>query len=367
MTESIKVPKGLERVIVDQTGISSTDSEGHLIYRGYSATDLAEHASFEETAYLLINGKLPSSSQLTEFSRRVKETSKLTAQQEELVEFIGMKYPDNPIIDNLRTVISGIGLESKDENSQLLEMAAKMPSIISKLHYGPIQSPAAGNAESGYAATFYSMVTGKSDKSLSKYFEKLLILYMEHEFNASTFALRVTASTLAGPRPSFTSALATLKGPLHGGANSEILHYLLSIKSRDEAIRYVDSKLSRKEKIMGFGHRVYKEKDPRAEFVKGQIREIAKQNGMEQLLEFAEAIEERMWESKRIPANVDFYAAIYLYLLGIKEPFYLPIFAAARSFGWNAHYREQIADNKLIRPDSEYIGPKNLKFGHGKA
>jgi Citrate synthase len=306
MTESIKVPKGLERVIVDQTSISSTDSKGHLIYRGYSATDLAAHASFEQTAYLLINGKLPSSAQLTEFSKRLKEMSNLTTQQEALAEFIGTTYPDNPIIDNLRTVISGIKLESKDESSQLLEMAAKIPGIISKLYYGSAQSPAKGGAQSGYAATFYRMITGKSDISLSKHFEKLLILYMEHEFNASTFALRVTASTLAGPKPSFTSALATLKGPLHGGANSEILNYLLSVKSRDEAIKYVDSKLAKKEKIMGFGHRVYKDKDPRAEFVKGQIREVAKRNGMEKLLEFAEAIEERMWESKRIPANAGF-------------------------------------------------------------
>ena len=353
--KTIRVAKGLERVIVDDTAISSTDSKGNLVYRGYNATELAEKKSFEEVAYLIAYGKLPKKVELHEFSSQLIGLSRLDNSTIKLLKSMNGNVPK---LDMLRTVISGMSLEGNDEH-KALQMAARMPTLIA--YNGKAIKPMKSK-DANYAERFYHAITGIEDKNLAKYFEKLLILYTEHEFNASTFALMVTASTLAGPQAAFTSALATLKGPLHGGANSEVLKYLLKFKSKEDAIKFVDAKLKAKEKIMGFGHRVYKIKDPRAQFVKLQLRTLSKEKGMYALVEYAEAIEEEMWNLKRIPANVDFYAAIYMYLLGIDEKFYLPIFAAARSFGWIAHYTEQVSSNKLIRPDSNYIGPKGLKL-----
>ncbi|MEM0154623.1 MAG: citrate/2-methylcitrate synthase [Methanothrix sp.] len=355
-SKSVRVAKGLERVIVDDTAISSTDSAGNLIYRGYPAIELASKKSFEEVAYLVAYGKLPNKAELKEFTSKLLKLSKLNGHTKRLLDSIGKKTQK---MDMLRTAISGMELNG-DDNSKLIQMSASMPSLVtfndSKIKKGQ-------NTKSGksYSERFYYGITGRADKESARYLEKLLILYMEHEFNASTFSLRVTASTLAGPQAAFTSALGTLKGPLHGGANSEVLKYMLNFKSKDEAIKFVDKKLKAKEKIMGFGHRVYKIKDPRAQFVKAELDVLARKKGKEELLDYAKTIEERMWELKRIPANVDFYAAIYMYLLGIEERFYLPIFASARSFGWIAHYNEQVSSNKLIRPDSNYIGPKGLK------
>ncbi|MCL5007073.1 MAG: citrate/2-methylcitrate synthase [Candidatus Marsarchaeota archaeon] len=356
---TVRVAKGLERVIVDDTAISSTDSAGNLVYRGYLAVDLASKLSFEEVAYLVAYGKLPTKKELSDFSGKLLKMSSLDRGTERLLECIDKDYSP---IDMLRTVVSGMELFEKDDQSCMLEMAARMPTVITRFH-SKYKGRVHAKAEKGsYAERFYFEMTGKDDKKAAAYLEKLLILYMEHEFNASTFALRVTTSTLAGPQAAFTTALGTLKGPLHGGANSEVLRYMLSFKKKEDAIRFVDSKLKKKEKIMGFGHRVYKMKDPRAVFVRGQLKSLSKTKGMPQLLEYAEAIENRMWELKRIPANVDFYAALYMYLLGISEEFYLPIFAAARSFGWIAHYTEQVSNNKLIRPDSGYVGPRGLKL-----
>ncbi|MEM3841351.1 MAG: citrate/2-methylcitrate synthase [Candidatus Micrarchaeaceae archaeon] len=355
----VRVAKGLERVIVDDTSISATDSRGNLVYRGYLAVDIAEMLSFEEAAYIVAYGRRPSKAELSDFSRSLRTLSKLDKRTEMLLSVIDKDYSP---IDMLRTVVSGMELKGKDYQSDMLEMAARMPNVITHFHaaHRGVKHKKALNGS--YAERFYYEMTGKRDKEASRYLEKLLILYMEHEFNASTFALRVTASTLAGPQAAFTSALGTLKGPLHGGANTEVLKYMLKFKDKSEAIAFVDNKLKAHEKIMGFGHRVYKIKDPRAQFVKQQLRGLSEKTGMTKLLDYAETIEGRMWELKRIPANVDFYAALYMYMLGIKEEFYLPIFAAARSFGWIAHYTEQVQNNKLIRPDSNYVGPKNLKL-----
>ena len=357
--KAIRVAKGLERVVVDDTAISSTDSAGNLVYRGYLAVDIAEKLGFEEAAYIVAYGKRPGKGELSSFSRKLKTLSALDRKTEKLLSVIDESFSP---IDMLRTVVSGMELKGRDEQSMMLEMASRMPNVITHFH-----ASFSGNAHKkaprgNYAERFYYEMSGKYDKYASGYLEKLLILYMEHEFNASTFALRVTASTLAGPQAAFTSALGTLKGPLHGGANSEVLKYLLKFRSRDDAVAFVDRKLAAHQKIMGFGHRVYKIKDPRAQFVRAQLVSLSREKGMTHLLEYAEAIEERMWELKRIPANVDFYAALYMYMLGIREEFYLPIFAAARSFGWIAHYTEQVANNKLIRPDSNYVGKKGLRL-----
>jgi citrate synthase len=353
----IEVPKGLDKVIIDKTSIASTDSEGHLIYRGYKAVDLAEKASFEQTAYLVVYGHLPSSSDLGEFSEFLARNSGLDDNTEKIIQLLPK---DTLIIDLLRSIVSLMPIKETANDKILLDIAAKMPRISSDGYRLLRGMDVLKDIRGSYAERFYYLLTGRDDKIMAKYFEKILILYMEHEFNASTFALRVTASTLSDPRASVTSALAAIKGPLHGGANAEILNYILAMKSPEDGINFVDEKLAKKEKIMGFGHRIYKKMDPRAQFIKGPLKELAKLKNADMLYDISTAMEKRIWDDKKIPANLDFYAAIYMYLLGIDQAFYTPIFSAARSFGWAAHYIEQISDNKLIRPDSKYVGPVGL-------
>ncbi len=357
---AIEVPKGLAGVIVDSTAISSTDNEGNLIYRGYAATEIAEKLSYDQAAYLIVYSSIPTPEQLGLFSKFISDNSNIDSSTEKIIKLMpkGM-----PLIDILRSVVSMLPTKETENDRLLLSISAKMPRIISNSYRCQSGLRQLKDIKGNSAERFYYLLTGKKDKVLSRYFEKMLILYMEHEFNASTFALRVTASTLADPKAAVTSGLAAIKGPLHGGANAEILNYMLSMKSADEARSFIDQKLSKREKIMGFGHRIYKKMDPRAQFIKGQLKQLAKLKNSELLYEIAVAAEDEMWEKKQIPANLDFYAAIYMYLLGISEPFYTPIFAASRSFGWAAHYIEQVGNNKLIRPDSKYSGPTNLSVG----
>jgi citrate synthase len=356
MAENITVPKGLADVIVDETAIASTDSDGNLIYRGYVAEELAEKSTFEQVAYLIVYGHLPDRGELREFTSFLNSHENVTGTR----RIMRLLPKDVLTIDMLRTVVSLVPLAEKDNDRVLLEIAAKMPRIISDGYRLTRGMKPFGKIRGSYAEKFYHLLTGSVDKKDARLFEELLILYMEHEFNASTFALRVTASTLADPRAAVTAALAAIKGPLHGGANAEILGYLLSLKSKEEARKYVDRKLDKKELVMGFGHRIYKAKDPRAQYLKRRLKDLALEKGAGQLYEVAVAIEDEMWEKKNIPANMDFYAAICMYLLGIDGTFNTPIFAASRSFGWAAHYLEQVSGNKLIRPSSRYVGKTGL-------
>ncbi len=348
-------PKGLAGVVVDKTAIAITDSEGVLLYRGYRAIDLAEKAHFEDVAFLIVNGKLPSKSEKEAFIAKLKSGFGISEDINRVISILKEK----DMMRALRSLVSMYPYRSKDQDDLMLEMASKFPELISNAFRLSRGMQPLNPIEGTYAERVYYLLTGKNDPKKARYLEELMILYMEHEFNASTFALRVTASTLADPVSAFTTALATLKGPLHGGANAEILEFFDGFKDVQEAIEYVDTQLQRGEKVMGFGHRVYKRLDPRAQFVKMKLRELA---GDSKVVKIAEAIEQRMWEKKSIPANVDFFAALYMHLLGIQEDFYTPLFAASRVFGWCAHYKEQLSDNKLIRPDAQYVGPTGLKF-----
>ncbi len=342
-------PKGLEGVYVDTTEIATTDKTGNLVYRGYRVIDLAEKTSFENIAYLVVYGSMPDAEKSRGFSRFLRENAQVSEESRKIAEVLRGR----PVIDVLRTVVSSLKSEGMNTDA-LLSIAAKFPEII---HSAANRSPAGSKLPEAYPDRFYYLLTGKEDRNKSRLLEKILIMYMEHEFNASTFALRVTASTMADPVCAFTTALATLKGPLHGGANSAVLKFLLDIKNRDEVKKYVDSALEKKEKIMGFGHRVYKDKDPRAQYIKKILLENFRDNPA---VQNAVYMEEYIWSRKALAANVDFYGALYMYLLGIEEKFYLPIFAAARSFGWVAHYSEQISNNKLIRPLAHYVGKTDL-------
>lgn len=355
MTDFITVPKGLGNVVVDKTAIATTSNEGELLYRGYKAVELAEKKSFEDVAFLVVNGKLPT----TEESRRFKESLIRNWGVSPSVRKVMEIVREKNVMRNIRSMISLYPFESKDEHEIFLKMESVLPQLCSDSYSISRSEGYREPKGDGFSGRFYSLITGKVHEVNERMFQKLMILYMEHEFNASTFALRVTASTLADPVSAVTSALATLKGPLHGGANTEVLEYLADIKNKNDAMAYVDEKIETKGKIMGFGHRVYKTKDPRAQFVKNMLKEAAPDHD---LLLAAENVEEYLWEKKKLPANVDLYAAILMNYLGINEALYLPVFAASRIFGWNAHYFEQVADNKIIRPAAEYVGPEGLSL-----
>lgn len=353
--DEIKVPKGLANVIVDQTAIATTDASGNLLYRGYRTADLVDHSDFESAAYLIAYGNVPSKEEKASFCEKLAKFYGITPEVKEVISILKEK----DLMRSLRSLISLYPYESRDDHSLMIEMAAKMPELISLSYSLANGKVPLAPIEGTHTERFYHLITGKNDPQKAKYLGMLMILYMEHEFNASTFALRVTASTQADPISSFTTALATLKGPLHGGANAEILDFFKKFKGPEEAVKYVDEQIAKGEKVMGFGHRIYKRLDPRAQQVKAKLNEIA---GDSKVLKIAEAVENRMWEKKSVPANLDFYAAIYMDILGIPQDFYTPIFAASRVFGWIAHFNEQMVGNKIIRPSSEYTGPTGLKL-----
>ena len=354
MSEEIIVPKGLANVVVDTTSIATTGASGNLLYRGYRAVELAEKKSFEEVAYLIINGRLPTQNELSPFKNELNSNMVI---DDSVLKIMNMIREKN-LMRNIRSMISLYPYNMGDDQSIFTQMEAKMPLLTScsasSMNGTPIKTPRGND----FSQKFYSLITDRENKNW-KSFEKLMILYMEHEFNASTFALRVATSTLTDPVSAVTAALATLKGPLHGGANSEVLTYLSGIENEKDAMKFVEGKLEKKEKIMGFGHRVYKKRDPRALFVREELRKIAP---TDQKFVAAEMVENYMFEKKGLPANVDLYAAVLMDYLGINEMFYLPVFACSRIFGWNAHYFEQLNNNRIIRPASQYTGEEEREL-----
>lgn len=350
-----EVPKGLSGVIVDETAICTTDSTGNLLYRGYKAVDLAERADAADVAYLLINDRLPGKDEQDDFHRKLMKFAGIDSRVSEVIRI--MKEKD--IMRGLRSLTSLYPYSSDDRQDLMLEMAARFPRFISDTFRTAKGEEPLPDVDAPYAERVYYLFTGKRDSEKARLLNKLMVLYMEHEFNASTYAMRVTASTEADPVSAFVSALATIKGPLHGGANAEILDFFLGFRNEQEARDYVNRKIAAKEKIMGFGHRVYKERDPRAQFVKEQLRKMDQDAHM---FRIAVAIEEEMWEKKKIPANLDFFAAIYMHMLGLDQDLYTALFAASRVFGWIAHFNEQMEHNKLIRPSSKYVGKTGREF-----
>ena len=348
MSDEIVVPKGLANVVVDTTSIATTGASGNLLYRGYRAVELAEKKSFEEVAYLIVNGRLPTQNELATFKNELNSNMVI---DESVLKIMDLLREKN-LMRNIRSMISLYPYKTGDDQSLFTQMEAKMPLLTSYSASSIKGTPRKTPTGTDFSQKFYSLITEKENKNW-KSFEKLMILYLEHEFNASTFALRVATSTLTDPISAVTAALATLKGPLHGGANSEVLTYLSGIENEKDAMKFVEGKLERKDKIMGSGHRVYKKKDPRAMFVREELRRIAPKD---QKFIAAELVENYMFEKKGLPANVDLYAAVLMDYLGINEMFYLPVFACSRIFGWNAHYFEQISNNKIIRPASKYNG-----------
>jgi citrate synthase len=356
--------KGLEGVVAAQTSISDVDgTQGRLFYAGYDIADLAANATFEETIYLLHHLELPTAAQLSETVDRLRAESTLDPL---LVELIASLAERTGPMTTLRTAVSAAAaIDPDDDDSdqanlrKAYRLIARTPQIIAT--YQRLRS--GGDAieprdDLGVAANFLYALTGKQpDPQVARDFDVVLVLYADHTLNASTFAGRVAAATLADMYAAATAAVATLQGPLHGGAIEAVREMLEEIGSPDRAPEWVRDRLAAKRKVMGFGHRVYKTWDPRATVLREIAERLGRHFGDTRWFDTAVRVQETVMEAKTLYPNVDFYTASVYSALGLPPDLYTPLFAAARMAGWTAHIREQYADNRLIRPDSEYVGP----------
>jgi citrate synthase len=360
----IRVPKGLAGVSVADTKISKSDADGSLVFRGYPIAELATNAGFEETAYLVLNGKLPNKEELHLFEVGLGGRGKVDRRIFEIMRELGR---DAHPVDVVRTAVSALGSLEGSAGVEIQEQSieSKMSVFAANSHRVPRgEKPREPRAGLRFSDDLLQMLSAKDANDYERWvFERVLIFYMEHDMNASSFTVRVVASTLADPYAAASAGLAALKGPLHGGANEASMKMLLEVGDPAKAGDFVSAAFREGKKLMGFGHRVYKEFDPRARLCKGYLKEMSrKRGGDDRLYTLCDAIEAEMWEKKRIPPNLDYYAAPIFYLLGIEVPLYTPIFAASRVFGWMAHYNEQVEENKLIRPDATYVGPSGLRY-----
>jgi citrate synthase len=357
--------KGLEGVVAAQTRISDVDGQqGRLWYAGYDIADLAAHATFEETIHLLHHLELPTAAQLAETVAMLQAESSLDPL---LLDLVGSLAERTGPMTTLRTAVSAAAaLDPDDDDSpeanlrKAYRLMAKTPQIIATYQRlrtgGDVIEP---RDDLGVAANFLYALTGKQpDPQVARDFDVVLVLYADHTLNASTFAGRVAAATMADMYAAVTAAVATLQGPLHGGAIEEVREMLEDIGEPDRAPEWVRGQLAAKRKIMGFGHRVYKTWDPRATVLREIAERLGKQFGETRWYDISVRVREAVMEAKPLYPNVDFYTASVYSALGLPPDLYTPLFAAARMAGWTAHIREQYADNRLIRPDSEYIGPE---------
>ncbi len=354
---------GLAGVTAGQTAVSTVGKEGvGLTYRGYAIEDLARAAEFEEVAHLLIHGSLPTQSQLTEYQRRLMGKRDLPdALRDILAELPSSAHP----MDVLRTGCSALGCIEPEVNQtagdQLADrLLASLPSMLLDWHYASHFGKRIDlrSTQTSLAGHFLELLHGRPPSDRDRQALNVsLILYAEHEFNASTFAARVAASTLSDFYSAVTAAIGTLRGPLHGGANEAALDLIFRFATPDGAEKGILTALAAKEKIMGFGHRVYREYDPRSRVIEPIVEQLADNAERRQLYDVGRRIVEVMWREKRIFPNVDFYGALLYHYLDIPQRLFTPLFVLSRISGWSAHILEQRGDNRLIRPDADYIGP----------
>ena len=358
------VTKGLEGIVATTSSISSIIDDT-LTYAGYNIDDLAENATFEEVIYLLWHRRLPNKVELEDLTSQIANNMEIP---QAIIDHFKM-YDIKTVhpMAALRTAISFLGLY--DEEAEVMEsdanyrkairIQAKIPTIVtafSRIRKG--LEPVAPRKDLNFAANFLYMLSGEEPSEIAiEAFNKALVLHADHELNASTFTARVCVATLSDVYSGITSAIGALKGPLHGGANEAVMKMLSEIGSLDKVESYINEKLANKEKIMGFGHRVYRNGDPRAKHLKSMSKKLTTLTGQPEYYEMSVKIEELVTSKKPLPPNVDFYSASVYHSLGIDHDLFTPIFAVSRASGWLAHILEQYDNNRLIRPRAEYTGP----------
>jgi len=362
--------RGLEGVIANESALSNVIGDiGELSYLGYHIDELVNNCTYEEVVYLLHKGRLPNRAELTDFEARIRSDRRLP---DGVIEFLRNAPKNAAPMDVLRTGISMLGLYDKrvkvgapdiEADSEIaLSIVAKIPVVVAAYHrfrQGLELPPVRDDLSE--AQHFLYLINGEEAGEVSvKILDVALILHADHGMNASTFSARVTVATLSDMYSAVTSAIGTLKGPLHGGANEGVIHMLQEIGEPEKVDEYVEGKLARKEKIMGIGHRIYKVLDPRAPHLRRLAIQLTEELGEPKWLKMSERIAQIMRERKGLEANVDFYSATVYYSLGIPTDLFTPIFAIARASGWTAQVLEQLRDNRLYRPLTLYTGPKEL-------
>ena len=359
---------GLEDIVATSSAICYLDgARGVLAYCGYDIHDLARHSTFEEVCFLLWQRRLPSRAELGDLQSQLVAARPLP----EAIIRLMRSLPQGNSMDALRTLTSALAHYDPDANDnspqanvrkavKLTAQTASLVAAIGRINAGA--APIQPDPVLSHAANFLYMLTGERPDALAtRAFDVALILHADHELNASTFAARVAAATLSDLHSTIVAAIGTLKGPLHGGANADVMRLLLEIgpgAAPEKAEDAVRAKLARKEKIPGFGHRVYTTEDPRATHLREMSREIGRRSGQPAWYEMSQRIEAVMKAEKKLNPNVDFYSASTYYVLGIAVDLFTPIFAVSRISGWTAHVLEQFAHNRLIRPRAEYVGPE---------
>jgi citrate synthase len=358
---------GLEDVVAAPSAICFLDGErGVLAYRGYDIHDLAAHASFEEVCYLLWHGRLPARAELGELQSQLADARHLPDSILRLMRSL----PADHAMDALRTLVSALShfdpaaadTSSAGRYRTSVRLTAQISALVATAaRLGAAGGPIAPDPALGHAANFLYMLTGNRPGALeSRALDVALVLHADHEFNASTFVARVAAATLTDLHSAITAAIGALKGPLHGGANTDVMRMLLDL-GQDAADDKIDStiraRLARKEKIPGFGHRVYRTEDPRATHLRRMSQELGEKSGNPRWFQMSSRIERLVKEEKQLNPNVDFYSATTYHALGIPPELFTAVFAVSRISGWTAHVLEQYANNRLIRPRAEYIGP----------
>ena len=375
-TESLAYIPGLQNVPATRSAISFLDGQkGILTYRGYPIVELARHSSFEETCYLLLNGELPNKAELAGFSGELQRNRRVKYNVREIMKFLptnghpmemlqtcvaslGMFYPGSE-----RMTAEGNGPSDEFVNGTAIKILATMATIVAMWnHIRMGDDPVPPREDLSYAANFlYMMNEREPDAVEARIMDACLVLHAEHTINASTFAALVCGSTLAAPNLVVASAIGTLAGPLHGGANQRVLEMLREIGAPEHAESWLEKRLANKQVVWGFGHREYKVKDPRADILQSMLEELREHRGgnISPLYDIAKALEAAAFErlsQKGVHPNVDFYSGVLYDALGIPEDQFTPIFAISRTAGWLAHWKEQISNNRIYRPTQEYVG-----------